>query len=119
MIICKTKRLALRKAQLDDVAFHLELLNEPAWHQYIAPHSIDNIEKAADYIEQKCCPAIANRALVYAHKTLTLNQILAIVKPVNHRSIALLDRLGFGYQSNFTHPDSDEYLSLYNKLLEG
>ncbi|MFG1495862.1 GNAT family N-acetyltransferase [Saccharospirillum sp. HFRX-1] len=167
MIICKTKRLILREAQVDDSASLLELLNEPAWHQFIAPNSIDSIEKASDYIEQKMLTSYrehgfglwlvatidgslpigicgllkrntlphpdlgfallskywgqgfaleaASASVAYAQETLALQQLLAIAKPINHRSIALLEKLGFRHESGFSHPGSDEVLSLFAK----
>lgn len=167
MVIAKTNRLIIREASTSDAEFILTLLGEPAWHQFIAPNSIDSIETASDYIEQKLLASYrehgfglwlvetidgsapigicgllkrdtlpqpdlgfallskywgqglaleaATASLVYAQETLALQQLLAIVKPINHRSITLLEKLGFRHESGFSHPGSDEVLSLYAK----
>lgn len=167
MIIDQTQRVTLREASIADAAFLLELMNEAAWHKFIAHHSINTVAKAADYIEQKMLsmyhdrgfglwlvelnagslpigmcgllkrdslPApdlgfalleaywgqglaleAATASLVYAQETLALQQLLAIAKPMNHRSITLLEKLGFHYESGFSHPGSDEVLLLYAK----
>ena len=165
MDIIKTQRLTLREATIEDATFILALLSEPAWHQFIASHSIDSLEKASEYIEEKMLASYrehgfglwlvesiaestpvgicgllqrdtlphpdlgfallsqhwgqgfafeaAAACLAYAQDTLSLQQLLAIAKPLNQRSIALLEKLGFRYESGFSHPGSDEVLSLY------
>lgn len=56
----------------------------------------------------------ASRAcLRYAARTLGTSRVLAITVAGNTRSIAVLERLGFKYESKFSHPGSDEVLDLY------
>lgn len=169
MSILKTDRLILRQASINDSEFILALLNEPAWHEFIATHSIDTLEKSAEYIEQKLlamyrehgfglwlvetidglvpvglCGLLkreslphldlgfallaqysgqgfafeaAMASLAYARNELREQTVLAISKPSNRRSIALLKKLGFGYESEFSHPGSTEVLWLYATAL--
>jgi RimJ/RimL family protein N-acetyltransferase len=53
MTVLKTNRLLLREVSTDDSEFILKLINQPAWKQFISNHSIDTIEQASEYIEQK------------------------------------------------------------------
>jgi len=51
MRVLETKRLILRWFAPDDAAFICELLNQPAWKQYIGDRGIDSIQDARNYIE--------------------------------------------------------------------
>ena len=53
MTILKSQRLLLREATVEDSEFILQLMNEPAWREFIASHSITNTEKAAEYIKNR------------------------------------------------------------------
>ena len=64
--IARTKRLVLREASLDDAEFVLELINDPGWLKYISQHSIDTLEKAKEYIEERLLSAY-NHALLQLH----------------------------------------------------
>ncbi|MEM8496618.1 MAG: GNAT family N-acetyltransferase [Pseudomonadota bacterium] len=55
--IARTKRLILREASLDDAEFVLELINDPGWLKYIYQHSINSLEKAKDYINERLLSA--------------------------------------------------------------
>lgn len=165
MYILKTRRLILREVSLNDADFILELINEPAWHEFIVSHTINTREKAKVYIEEKLIShykenhfglwivekndgltpigicgllkrdsldiidlgfaflschwgqGFANEAatasLNYAKNKLKANKIAAITSPKNIRSIAMLETMGFCYESEFSHTGSSEVLSLY------
>ncbi len=167
MIVSKTERLVLREASIDDSEFILKLVNEPAWHEFISSHSIDSIEKASEYVEQKMIAmyqrfgfglwvvekiddaipigicgllkrdslpyidlgfALLSKywgkgfafeasmsSLMYARNKLGMQKVVAILNPSNTRSVSLLEKMGFLYESKFSHPGSDEVLSLYAK----
>ncbi len=171
MIILKTNRLLLREASVDDSEFILKLVNEPAWQKFISNLSIDTIEKASEYIEQKLitmyqkfgfglwvvertddkipiglCGLLkrdslqnidlgfaflsdywgrgfateaAIASLMYAEKEIKVKKIVAITHPLNISSVKLLERAGFIYEETFSHPGSDEVLSLYAKTEQG
>ena len=50
MQILTTDRLSIREFELDDVAFIVELLNDPAFHRYIGDKGVRNCEDARDYL---------------------------------------------------------------------
>ena len=53
--------------------------------------------------------------LKYAEFKLGMQTILAITNPSNKRSVNLLRKMGFQYDKTYSHPGSDEILSLYAK----
>lgn len=50
--VLQTDRLALRRFSLDDAPFILELLNEPAFKEFIGDKGVNSLIDARDYIEQ-------------------------------------------------------------------
>lgn len=52
MKILETERLVLRWLKVDDAAFILRLLNEPAWKLYIGDFGVRTLEDAMRYIER-------------------------------------------------------------------
>ncbi|GMR64553.1 MULTISPECIES: GNAT family N-acetyltransferase [Bacillus] len=50
MIVLETERLVLRWFDIKDAPFILELVNDPAWIQYIGDKRIKNLEDAKKYI---------------------------------------------------------------------
>jgi RimJ/RimL family protein N-acetyltransferase len=50
MNILETDRLALRQLTLDDAEFIFELLNEPAWIQFIGDRNIRTMEDARAFL---------------------------------------------------------------------
>ena len=166
LTIFKTKRLQLREASIQDAPFIMKLVSEPAWHENISTNSINTLEKASEYIEQKMMamykdfgfglwviekledstpvgicgllqretlPGIdigyallekywgngyafeaTNGCLDYAKNKLNADKVLAITKKENLRSVNLLEKTGFKYESDFSHPGTTEKLALYS-----
>jgi ribosomal-protein-alanine N-acetyltransferase len=52
MIVIRTERLVLRELDLDDAAFILELLNEPAFLRFIGDKGVRTLEGARDYMRK-------------------------------------------------------------------
>ncbi|MDE2090304.1 MAG: GNAT family N-acetyltransferase [Gammaproteobacteria bacterium] len=52
MKILETPRLVLRRLVLEDAPFILELVNDPAWLQYIGDKHVHNLEDARNYIRK-------------------------------------------------------------------
>ncbi|HVA54883.1 MAG TPA: GNAT family N-acetyltransferase [Gammaproteobacteria bacterium] len=52
MKILETPRLVLRRLVLEDAPFILELVNDPAWLQYIGDKHVHNLENARNYIRK-------------------------------------------------------------------
>ncbi|EOQ29205.1 MULTISPECIES: GNAT family N-acetyltransferase [Bacillus] len=50
MIVLETERLVLRWFEIKDAPFILELVNDPAWIQFIGDKGIRNLEDAQKYI---------------------------------------------------------------------
>ncbi|MDP9004540.1 MAG: GNAT family N-acetyltransferase [Verrucomicrobiota bacterium] len=51
MNVLETERLALRWLEMDDAAFILRLVNDPAWLRFIDDKGIHTVEDARNYIE--------------------------------------------------------------------
>lgn len=52
MPVLETDRLALRQIEAADAAFILELVNEPAWLEFIGDRGVRNLDDARAYIAQ-------------------------------------------------------------------
>ncbi|QWH18579.1 N-acetyltransferase [Bacillus mycoides] len=50
MIVLETERLTLRWLDVKDAPFILELVNDPAWIQFIGDKEVRNLEDAKNYI---------------------------------------------------------------------
>ncbi|MCI4250759.1 hypothetical protein MRP26_17525 [Bacillus sp. CCB-MMP212] len=50
MIVLETERLNLRWFDIKDASFILELVNDPAWIQFIGDKGVRNLEDAKNYI---------------------------------------------------------------------
>ena len=50
MVILETERLSLRWLTIDDAAFILELVNDPAWLRFIGDKGIQTLRDAENYI---------------------------------------------------------------------
>ncbi len=70
---------------------------------------------SADYWGQGFASEASIGALIYARNKLKAQRVIAITDPLNTRSVKLLEKIGFVYESKFSHPGSDEILSLYAK----
>lgn len=53
------------------------------------------------------------QCLRHAFENLNRPTVYAITVPSNKRSVKLLERLGFHYKENYSHPNSSEVLSLF------
>ena len=59
-MLLETNRLQLHKMTIEDAPFILELVNTPAWHQYIGDRGIKTIEQAQKYIETSYLESYTN-----------------------------------------------------------
>ncbi len=50
--VIETERLVLSRLSMQDAAFMLELVNDPAWIRYIGDRGIRTLDDAAEYIRQ-------------------------------------------------------------------
>ncbi len=103
MIIYKTNRLQARQATTADAEFILKLLNEPAWHQFIANHSIDTLEKASDYIQQKLLASYANFGFgLWVIEKSDGATPIGLCGLLKRESLEILD-IGFAFLSRYRH----------------
>jgi ribosomal-protein-alanine N-acetyltransferase len=58
--ILTTARLELRKFELTDASFILELLNTPAWLQFIGDRNVKNEQDAVAYLENRLIKGYEN-----------------------------------------------------------
>ena len=157
MKILETERLVLRRLALDDAAFLLELLNEPAFLKNIGDRGARTLTDARRYIargpvasyrkfgfglylvelkdsgapigicgllkrdwlndvdigfaflrrywSQGYARESAAAVMHYGWTTLRLKRIVAITKPTNQASIALLEKLGLRFEKIIAQPD--------------
>ena len=49
-VILKTKRLVIRKFNLDDAAFIIQLMNSPGWLQFIGDRNMKTVDDAKNYL---------------------------------------------------------------------
>jgi RimJ/RimL family protein N-acetyltransferase len=162
----ETARLVIRPFTIDDGAFVLELVNDPAWIQHIGDRGVRSLADAREYLSKGPLASYARngfgfnlvqlkstgepiggcglikremlndvdlgfaflsrfRGLGYAEEAaramlenaqqvLGFDRIVAVVAPANTRSIALLQKLGFTYESSIhLTPDDPEEISLF------
>jgi RimJ/RimL family protein N-acetyltransferase len=155
--ILETDRLVVRRLALDDAAFLLELLNEPAFLKNIGDRGARTLTDARRYIARGpvasyrkfgfglylvelkdsgtpigICGLLkrdwledvdigfaflqkfwshgyaresAAAVMHYGWTKLRLKRIVAITKPTNQASIALLEKLGLHFENNIVQPD--------------
>lgn len=165
MTVVETERLRLRELTLDDGAFILRLLNDPAWIEFIGDRGVRTLDAARAYlvdgpikmyrehglglwlVETKAggapaglCGLIkrptlddidlgyaflpefrgrgfafesAAASLAHGRSVLALRRIIALCKPTNARSIALLHRLGFRFERMIPFPTAADSSSLF------
>lgn len=71
----------------------------------------------SDYWGQGYAAEAAAETLHYAKNVLRAQQVMAITDKANAHSIKLLEKIGFVYESTFSHPGSNEVLSLYSNSI--
>ena len=57
MKILETERLQILEFRKEDAGFILELVNEPAWIEFIGDKNVTNLQDAANFIENKLRPS--------------------------------------------------------------
>lgn len=81
--------------------------------------SLESIDLGFAFLSEYWGQGFATEASVdslkYAKNIIKAEKVVAITDQLNSRSVKLLKKLGFIYESEFSHPGSDEVLSLYAK----
>jgi len=162
----ETARLVIRSFTIDDAAFVLELVNDPAWIQHIGDRGVRSLADAREYLSKGPLASYARNGFGFnlvqlkstgepiggcglikremlsdvdlgfaflsrfrgwgyaeeaaramlenAQQVLGFDRIVAVVAPANTRSIALLQKLGFTYESSIhLTPDDPKEISLF------
>lgn len=164
-----SQRLTLREFTANDAHFTMELLNSPAWIQFIGDRNIKKLSDAQNYIEKSLIPhyqqqgfglylvsltekntpigmcgfvkrsglsgvdigfallpqyeglgyahEAAQTCMMYGQQTLHLQQLFAITNVDNHKSIKLIQKLGFEYQQELVLPNENEPVKVFMKTL--
>jgi len=95
MTVLQTERLRLRELTVDDAAFVLELLNEPAWLRFIGDRGVRSLADARGYIESGPRASYARHGYgLYAVELLSQELPIGICGLVRRDSLPEAD-LGF------------------------
>ena len=96
-----TKRLLLKEFQLEDAAFVLELVNTPAWLQYIGDRSVYSIADAEKYLRDRLIASYATHGFgVYNAWHIEKDSPIGMCGLVNRAHLKCPD-LGFAFLPNF------------------
>lgn len=94
-----TNRLIIRKVNLDDAAFILELLNDEGWLKFIGDRNVHNLNEAKTYIENSFISSynLNGYGLYLIQHKLTLEK-LGVSGLVNRPNLEDID-IGFAFLS--------------------
>jgi [ribosomal protein S5]-alanine N-acetyltransferase len=99
--ILETPRLILRHFIPDDAAFIYELLNQPAWKQYIGDRGVDSLEAARNYIETVPRASYRRHGFgLYAIELKTNGALVGMCGLIKRDSLADVD-IGYALLSGF------------------
>lgn len=97
MIILETERLQILEFTKDDVKFVFDLVNEPAWIEFIGDKNIHNLNDAANFIENKLCPSYKENGFgLFLVKLKELNIPIGMCGLVNRPGLDDID-VGFAF----------------------
>ncbi len=101
MKVLETDRLVLRWLTLDDAGFILQLVNEPAWLQFIGDRGVRTIEQARDYLTQGPIAMYARRGFgLFAVAQKSDGELLGICGLIQRDTLPDVD-LGFAFLEKF------------------
>ena len=101
MKIFETDRLVLRRLTLDDAAFVLELVNEPAWLQFIGDRGVRTLDDARTYLTNGPLAMYAQRGFgLFAVERKSDRALLGICGLLKRDTLDDVD-LGFAFLERF------------------
>lgn len=101
MLILETKRLKLLEFEKSDAKFILELLNEPAWIEFIGEKNVHTLIDAENFIINNLNPSYSNNGYgLYAIKLKEDNTSIGMCGLVNRPGLSDID-LGFACLSKY------------------
>lgn len=97
----ETDRLIIRKLELGDAAFMLDLLNQPSFHQFIGDRGVRTLEDARTYIEERALAAYAKNGFgPFAVELKTGGLVIGIVSLLDRDELDDVD-VGFAFLPEF------------------
>jgi hypothetical protein len=131
MNVIQTERLVLRHLDLDDDAFILELLNEPAFLRFIGDKGVRTLGDAREYMLKGPIDSYGRHGFgLYATclldgapagiwQALRLQRIVAITSPENSGSIAVLEKIGLKFERMIRLAEHGPELKLFGPAQSG
>lgn len=99
-IVIETQRLILRKFTLEDAPFLLELVNTPAWLQFIGDRNVHTVEEAENYLRNGNLKSYAEHGFgFYLVVTKESNEAIGMCGMVKRDSLEDID-IGFAFLPN-------------------
>jgi len=93
----ETDRLEIRKLEVDDAGFMLDLLNQPSFHQFIGDRGVRTLEEARTYIEDRAFAAYENKGFgPFAVELKTDGRVIGIVSLLDRDELDHVD-IGFAF----------------------
>lgn len=93
----ETDRLEIRKLELDDAGFMLDLLNQPSFHQFIGDRGVRTLEEARTYIEDRAFAAYEKNGFgPFAVVLKTDGRVIGIVSVLDRDELDHVD-IGFAF----------------------
>ncbi|MEM7247646.1 MAG: GNAT family N-acetyltransferase [Acidobacteriota bacterium] len=91
----ETDRLRLREFTLADTAFTLELINEPAWHEFIGDRGLRTEDGAQEYLEQAILGSYQRHGFGLYHVALSVDDTPVGMCGLVRRDVLDAPDLGF------------------------
>lgn len=99
-IVIETERLILRKFTLEDAPFLLELVNTPAWLQFIGDRNVHTVEEAENYLRNGNLKSYAEHGFgFYLVAIKESNEAIGMCGLVKRDSLEDID-IGFAFLPN-------------------
>lgn len=99
-IVIETERLILRKFTLEDAPFLLELVNTPAWLQFIGDRNVHSVEESENYLRNGNLKSYAEHGFgFYLVATKESNEAIGMCGLVKRDSLEDID-IGFAFLPN-------------------
>ena len=93
----ETDRLVIRKLELDDAGFMLDLLNQPSFIQFIGDRGVRTVEEASTYIKERAFAAYEKNGFgPFAVELKTGGRVIGIVSLLDRDELDHVD-IGFAF----------------------
>lgn len=123
MVILETNRLKLLKFEKSAAAFILELLNEPAWLEFIGDKNVNDIIEAQNFIENNLRPSYDKNGFgLFQVRLKDTNEPIGMCGLVNRPGLDDID-IGFAFlakhrQKGYAYESSKAILAYAKNILK-